>query len=49
MESVKREQTDHLSPHVNLVSVLGELGRLTEAENAAKVVLELAPDFSIKP
>ena len=48
IESVKRERTDHLSPRVNLASLLGELGRVSEAENAAKDVLRLASDFSIK-
>lgn len=45
-ESLKRE-SGYLSPHVNLSSVLGELGRIDEAKEAAREVLRLAPDFSI--
>ena len=45
-ESLKRE-SGYLSPHVNLTSVLGELGRIDEAKEAAREVLKLAPDFSI--
>ena len=42
-----RRQPDMLSGHVNLASMLGELGRLDEAREAARGVLSLAPDFSI--
>ena len=45
-ESLEREP-DYLAPHVNLTSVLGELGRIDEAKKAAREVLRLAPDFSI--
>ena len=45
-EAVKR-QPDRLSGHVNLTSVLGELGRLPEAKAAAMRLLSLAPKFSI--
>jgi len=45
-EAVKR-QPDMLSGHVNLTSVLGELGRIDEARDAASQVLYIAPDFSI--
>jgi adenylate cyclase len=46
-ESLKREAA-YLAPHVNLTSVLGELGRLGEAEEAARGIFKLAPDFSIE-
>jgi len=46
-ESLEREP-DYLAPHVNLTSVLGELGRIDEARQAAREVLRLAPDFSIR-
>ena len=45
-ESLKREP-NYLAPHVNLTSVLGELGRTDEAKEAACEILRLAPDFSI--
>jgi tetratricopeptide (TPR) repeat protein len=45
-ESLKRESS-YLAPHVNLTSVLGELGRIDEARQAACEILRLAPDFSI--
>ena len=45
-EALRREP-DYLSPNVNLVSALGELGRLDEAIQAATEVTRLAPDFSI--
>ncbi len=45
-ESLKRESS-YLAPHVNLTSVLGELGRIDEAKQAACEILRLAPDFSI--
>jgi adenylate cyclase len=40
-------QPDLLSGYVNLSSVLGELGRLDEAKEAASHVMRLNPDFSI--
>lgn len=46
-ESIRREP-DFLSAHVNLVSTLGELGRIDEARQAANDVLRLAPDFSVR-
>ncbi|MGI9316728.1 MAG: tetratricopeptide repeat protein, partial [bacterium] len=46
-EAVRR-QPDLLSGHVNLSSVLGELGRHDEARSAADQVLRLVPNFSIK-
>jgi len=46
-ESLKRESS-YLAPHVNLTSVLGELGRIDEAKQAAREILSLAPDFSIR-
>lgn len=46
-QAVKR-QPDLLSGHVNLTSVLGELGRIDEARGAANQVLRLAPNFSIR-
>jgi len=45
-ESLKRESS-YLAPHVNLTSVLGELGRIDEAKQAAREILRLTPDFSI--
>jgi tetratricopeptide (TPR) repeat protein len=45
-ESIKRE-AGYLAPYVNLASALGELGRLDEAREAAREVLEQEPDFSI--
>jgi TolB-like protein/Tfp pilus assembly protein PilF len=45
-ESLKRE-SGYLAPYVNLASVLGELGRLDEAQEAAREVLREEPDFSI--
>jgi TolB-like protein/Tfp pilus assembly protein PilF len=46
-ESLKRE-TGYLAPYVNLTSALGELGRLDEAREAARDVLQQEPNFSIK-
>ena len=46
-ESLKRE-TGYLSAYVNLASMLGELGRLDEAREAARDVLRQEPRFSIK-
>ena len=46
-ESLKRE-SNYLAPHVNLSSTLGELGRIDEAKQAAREILRLAPDFSIR-
>ena len=46
-QSLKR-QPEFLSPHVNLTSIFGELGRLDDARNAAREVLRLEPKFSIK-
>ena len=45
-ESIKR-QPESLAAHVNMVSVLGELKRFDEAYEVTKVILEMAPDFSI--
>ena len=45
-ESIKRE-SGYLAVYVNLASVLGELGRLVEAQEAAREVLSQEPDFSI--
>ena len=45
-ESLKRE-SGYLAAHVNLASVLGELGHLDEARDAAREVLRQEPDFSI--
>ena len=47
MREAVRRQPDLLSGHVNLTSVLGEMGRLDEAREAAKGVLRLSPGFSI--
>ncbi len=44
-ESLRRE-TGYLAAYVNLASALGELGRLDEASEAAREVLEQEPDFS---
>ena len=46
-ESLKRP-SDYLSAHVNLTSVLGELGRIDEAKEASSEILRLAPEFSIR-
>ena len=46
-ESIKREP-DYLTAHVNLVSILGELGRLDEAAVAAREIYKREPNFSIK-
>ena len=46
-ESLKRESS-YLAPHVNLTSILGELGRIEEATEAAREIFRLKPDFSIK-
>jgi adenylate cyclase len=46
-ESASR-QSDYLPTHVNLASVLGELGHINEAGKAADEVRRLSPNFSIK-
>ena len=46
-ESIERE-SEYLTAHTNLTSIFGELGKLDEAEQAAREILRLAPDFSIK-
>lgn len=48
VESVKRERSEHISARVNLTSLLGELGRIPEAQTAARDVLNVAPNFSIQ-
>jgi len=45
-ESLKRE-SGYLAPYVNLVSALGELGRLEDARDAIQKIYELEPDFSV--
>jgi len=45
-ESIKR-QPEFLGPHVNLASILGELGRREEAEKEAREIIRLEPNFSI--
>jgi adenylate cyclase len=45
-ESLKRE-SGYLAPYVNLASVLGELGGVEEAREAAREVLRQEPGFSI--
>ncbi len=48
-ESLRRDfQSEYLSPHVNLTSTLGELGREEEARKAAREIYRLEPNFSIK-
>ena len=46
-EAIRREP-EYLTAHVNLVSILGELGRLDEANEAAREIFKLEPNFSIK-
>jgi tetratricopeptide (TPR) repeat protein len=46
-ESIKR-QSGYLAVYVNLASVLGELGRVDEAQAAARDVLAQEPNFSIQ-
>ena len=46
-ESIVRE-SEYLAPYTNLASIFGELGRLEEAQQSAREILRLAPDFSIK-
>ena len=46
-QSILRE-SEYLSAHTNLASILGELGRLEEAAEPVREILRLAPDFSIK-
>jgi adenylate cyclase len=46
-ESIVRE-SEYLSAHTGLASIYGELGRLEEAKQAAREILRLAPEFSIR-
>ena len=46
-ESIRRE-SEYLSAHTNLASIFGELGMVEDAERAAREILRLAPDFSIR-
>jgi adenylate cyclase len=46
-QSILRE-SEYLSAHTNLASILGELERLEEAREPVREILRLAPDFSIK-
>ncbi len=46
-ESIRRE-SEYLSAHTNLASIFGELGMVEDAEKAAREILRLAPDFSIR-
>ena len=45
-ESLRREP-DSLAAHVNLTSILGEMGKKEEANTAAGEILRLEPNFSV--